>query len=548
MSRLFFVVFTLGRLSVIAGLGVVLLSGCTHLRGKEDFYTYEAAPEKLRQIETLKMKEAEEEEILRIDGDEPESSELTVSLEECRALTLENNLDLKVELINPTIAAERVSQEEAQFEATFSANVDYSKTNSPPESALVGSKGENINTNLGVSLPLRTGGTVNFNFVDLRSKTDSAWYDDSIFYISDLSASISQPFLRNAGNRVNTYGIRIAEYNRQITDAQTKLAAIRIIADVDRAYWRLYAARRLLDVRKQQYELAKELFEQAERFVEVGAKPQIEVIRTRASVAEKLEAIIRAENDVRDTERDLKRMLNKPGLGMETATVLISSTKPDPVRYELNRAQIVANAVENRMEMLELEIQLAQDASTIDYRRNQTLPLVTLEYTYNINGLGPTRGDSYDLLIDNDYKDHRVGLQVSIPLGNKAAKSQLRQAVYERTKRLASRDSKEAQIKYEVLQQIDKLEANWQRILATRQTTILQDQQYRAEKRRFELGLGTSTDVRDAQTNLADAQRLEILALAEYQMAVVDLAYATGTLLGAAKVTWEPIVPQEGER
>jgi outer membrane protein len=551
MSRLFFVIFRLGRLCVVAIPGVILLSGCTHLRGKEDFYTHKAPPEKLRQIETLEIQEVEDEKPITYDTDMPEAAELSLSLEECRALTLKNNLDLKVELINPTIAAERVSQEEAQFEATFSATTNYSEMNSPVDPLLSyqGSSTEYLSTNLGVSIPLRTGGTIEFNLTDNEQETNSPFptqYNPS--YDSDFSASISQPLLRNAGNRANTHGIRVAEYNRQITDAQTKLAAIRIIADVDRAYWRLYAARRLLDVRKQQYELAKELLEQAERFVEVGAKPQIEVIRTRASVAEKLEAIIRAENDVRDTERDLKRMLNKAGLGMETATVLVPSTKPDPVHYELNRPQMVANALENRMEMLELELQLAQDASTIDYRRNQTLPLVTLEYKYNINGLGAKRGDSYDLLIDNEYKDHRVGLQVSIPLGNKAAKSQLRQAIYERTKRLASQDNKEAQIKYEVLQQIDKIEANWQRILATRQTTILQDQQYRAEKRRFELGLGTSTDVRDAQTNLADAQRLEILALAEYQMAVVDLAYATGTLLGAAKVTWEPIVPQEGER
>jgi hypothetical protein len=31
--------------------------------------------------------------------------------------------------------------------------------------------------------------------------------------------------------------------------------------------------------------------------------------------------------------------------------------------------------------------------------------------------------------------------------------------------------------------------------------------------------------------------------LTEYQIAQVDLAFATGTLLGAAKVSWEPIVP-----
>ena len=547
MSRILSEVSALCRLCVIVSLGVILLSGCTHIREKEDFYTYTTPPEKLRQIETLELKETKEEEVPRFETDEQEPAELTISLEECRALTLENNLDLKVELVNPAIATERVSQEEAQFEATFSASVNYSKRNSPvdPTRDVQGSTMEYSSTNLGVSIPLRTGGTIEFDLTDNKVETNSFFSTFNPSYETDLSASISQPLLRNAGHCVNTYGIRIAEYNRQITDAQTKLAAIRIIADVDRAYWRLYATRRLLDVRKQQYELAQELFEQAERFVEVGAKPQIEVIRTHANVAEKLEDIIKAENDVRDTERDLKRMLNKAGLGMETETELILSTKPDPVRYELNREQMVANAIENRMDLLELELQLAQDAITIDYRRNQTLPQVTMDYTYNINGLGATRDDSYDLLADNDYKDHRLGLQVSVPLGNRAAESQLRQAVYERTKRLASRDSKKTQIKYEVLQQIDKLEACWQRILASRQATILQDQQFRAEKRQFELGLGTSTDVRDAQTKLAEAQRVEILALTEYQMAVVDLAYATGTLLGAAKVQWEPIIPQD---
>ena len=36
---------------------------------------------------------------------------------------------------------------------------------------------------------------------------------------------------------------------------------------------------------------------------------------------------------------------------------------------------------------------------------------------------------------------------------------------------------------------------------------------------------------------------MESSSLAEYQIALVDLAYATGTVLGAARIQWEPIVP-----
>jgi len=542
------------RHAVVAGLGLIVLTGCEQFFDEGNSYQTRIDPERTRQIETLELQEAKDEEKAPADVNdvnEVPPKELELTLEQCRALTLENNLDLKVQLINPSIADERVSQQEAQFEAAIFSNLIYSKTDTPVASILEidGSGTDYSYADLGVRVPLRTGGTVTFNMIDNRIKSDTEFY--SIFnpsYSSDFSASISQPLLRNAGKRANTYAIRIAEYNRQITDAITKLEVIRIIANVDRVYWRLYAARRALELQQKQYDLAKALYEQAVRFVAAGDKPQIEIIRTEAGVAQRLEAIIQAENNLRDRERDLKRTLNKAGLGMQTDTVMIPATEPDPVRYELEKEKLLTTAMSNRMEMLELELRIAQDFATIDYMRNQSLPLVTMDYRYNVNGLGGTREDSFDLLFEKRFEDHQLGLQLLVPLGNEAAKSQLRQAFYQRMQRLASRDSREAIIELEVLNAIDGLEANWQRVLASRQSTILDSRLFEAEKRQFELGLGTSTDVLQAQATFAESQRAEILALVEYQIALVDLAYATGTLLGAAKVRWEPIVLRENIR
>jgi len=538
-------------LVVFVGFGLFLLAGCEQLSESEDFYEIKIPPEKLRQIETLDLENAKVDETDRPDVNEVKvpPEELEFTLEQCRALAMENNLDLKVQLISPAIAAERVSEEEARFESAFFSNINYSKTDMPGVSYLdeiTGSQRDHASTDLGVQVPLRTGGTVTFNLADRRTKTNAEQINFNPYYGSGLSASISQPLLRNAGNRTNTYAIRIAEYERQITNAQTKLEVIRVIAAADRVYWRLYAAREELDVRKKQYELAEIQLGQARRFVKAEARSQIEIIRAEAGVAQQLEAIIVAENILRDRERGLKRILNKKGLDMQTRTILIPATKPDPIPYELAKQPLVSKAIENRMEMLELELKIAEDISTIDYMRNQTLPLVTLDYTYNISGLGETRNDSFDLLFDNRFEDHRLGLQLSIPLGNEAAKSRLRQAFYQRRLRLATRDHRRTLIENEVLNAVDQLEANWQRILASRQNAILAGRLFEAEKRQFEFGLRTSTDVFDAQTKFADAQSAEILALAEYQIALVDLGYATGTLLGAAKIHWEPIVPESG--
>jgi outer membrane protein len=527
---------------IVVGFELVSLAGCEQFFGGEDLHQVEIELEKLHQIETLDLHKAKGEEEERADMNEPPPKELELTLEQCRALALENNLELKAQLINPAIAAERVSEEEAKFEAAFLSNVVFSKRDTPSVSFLdeiTGTQVDYLRTDLGVRMPLRTGGTVTFNIADNRVETDAELTRFNPYYSSDISLSISQPLLQGAGKWVNTYSIRIANYERRITDARTKLEVIQVIAALDRVYWRLYAARRELEVRKKQYELGKAQLERAQRFVNAGERAQVEVVRAEAGVAQQLEAIIVAENNLRDRERELKRVINKSGLDMQTATALITTTLPDPVRYELEQERLVAEAVENRMEMLELELQIAEDASTVDYMRSQGLPLVTLEYTYNVKGLGETREDSFDLLFNNEFADHGLGLHAVIPLGNEAAKSRLRQAVYQRRQRLASRDSRKALIELEVLNAVDQLEANWQRILASRQNSILAGHVFEAEKRQFEFEMRTSTDVLDAQIKFADAQSAEVRALAEYQIALVDLAYATGTLLGAAKVQWE---------
>jgi outer membrane protein TolC len=84
------------------------------------------------------------------------------------------------------------------------------------------------------------------------------------------------------------------------------------------------------------------------------------------------------------------------------------------------------------------------------------------------------------------------------------------------------------------------VELNWLRILAARQTTIAAAKAYQAEVRLFERGQRTSTDVLIAAGLIADAQLAEIDALAQYQNGKVDLAVATGTMLGYGRVAWGP--------
>jgi hypothetical protein len=104
-------------------LGVsIFLAGCEEFANEKEFYTVTVKPEKTREIETLKL-EKKTDANEAVETRKPAEKEIKLSIEQCRAMTLANNLDLKVQLIEPAMAARQVGAEEAKFESAFFTNL-----------------------------------------------------------------------------------------------------------------------------------------------------------------------------------------------------------------------------------------------------------------------------------------------------------------------------------------------------------------------------------------------------------------------------------------
>ncbi len=463
---------------------------------------------------------------------EPVGSVVPVDLAAVRRAVLENNLDLRTELVSPVIARANLSAEEAKFQSTFFAG--YTRNDQGVVTNL--EQGEPTNSdafNAGVRVPLATGGDIEFDTLSTRSDLGVS-LPGAEPWESSLRFSISQPLLRGAGLNANTASIRIAGWNRDIADARLKLAAMRLLADADKAYWNLYASWGELEVRRTQYELAVAQLGLAQRRFDAGDAPEIEVVRARSGVGRTLESIIRADASLRIRQRALKRIMNQAVLPVDGDQALEPATLPNPLHLDLDGDALADAALENRMEILELEVQLAIDALTVDLRRNQALPVFGLDYRYSLVGDDTGFGGSYSALGDSD--SHRIGVAGEIPIGNEILENRLSAAILQRVQRLATRDARALAIRTEVLDALDQLRRAWQSILAARLETLLAARTAAGEQRQFESGLRTSTEVLDAQSRLADAQSREVRALADYQIALVDIAFATGTVLGRTQV------------
>ena len=475
---------------------------------------------------------------------EPPKDPVSLTIADVRAAALANNLELRTALVDPAIARANLSAEEAKFEGAFFASARRDD-NSVFADLASGQATSSDSFEAGFNLPLATGGEIQISSPVTRGADGISFGAPGEDWLAALSLSMSQPLLRGAGVATNTHSIRVAEWQGQIADARTKLEAIRILANADKAYWNLYSAYRELGVRRAQYDVAVEQLARARRRAVQGDGAEIEVVRAESGVGRTLEQIIVADTAVRIRQRALKRLMNREDLPVSAPTPLKPSTDPNPLGLVLDGNALSAQAIANRMEMLELELQLAIDESEVQFRKNAALPLFVLDYGYDMQGTGTDMHRSYGDLGDDD--SFNIGVRAEIPIGNEILEARVNSAILTRLRRLATRDARKLAIQTEVYDTLDTLAQSWQRILAARLEAILAARTLAAEQRQFDVGLRTSVEVLDAIARLADAQSREVQALGSYQIALVDLAFATGTSLGAAQIDWSPFSPEELE-
>jgi outer membrane protein TolC len=495
---------------------------------------------------------------LKLPDARPNKSGQEVTISDIRSTALANNIGLKVYQLDPIIAATMQREERAKFDNIIFANINYSQKDKPSSSlgavkfssnnpdlnseelklSSLESEGSKLQGEIGLLIPLRTGAKVKVSTPFERSESDySTAKFNSKEYASALKFSITQPLLRNAGIDVNEASIRIADIEHQAVDAKTKLQAIKILSTVEKAYWALNRSWDELEVRQRQHEYATQNLDMVRKRVKEGLSAAIEVNRAEIGVADRMEALIIANTKLKMADRLLKFYLNETNNAFSSDVYYITSSKAQLNYFDLNRTKMVEKALSNRLELMELELKLSADLNKINYLENQLLPIFNLEYQYGaLSDVRNNFGQSYSSMRDGQLNEWSVGFNVELPISNEARKAQLERATLTRQQRLANQTLQALTIKKEILDTADEIDQNWQRIIAARQQVVIAGVNYEAELKQFKEGLRTMTEVIESLTRLGDAQIKEINALNDYQASKIDLAYATGTILGYSNI------------
>jgi outer membrane protein TolC len=410
--------------------------------------------------------------------------------------------------------------------------------------------------NFGWQRGFLSGGTLSASFENSRQSLNHLRYDVAPYETSSFGVNLVQPLLRGFGIPLNSRFIRIAKNNSRQSDLVFKQQAISTVAAVIRLYWDLVGLNEDVKVRRQALDRAEKLQSDNQEQVNAGTRAPIEVVRARAEVARSRRDLIVAESLVRQQEVVLKDYLSlKTASDPSLTSVRIIAT--NPLRVDQNEllppAETLAEtALKDRPDINQARIQIQSTQLTLQGSKDALRPSLDLIASARNNGLAGDvnpltllgaaphnpdpallggYGTALSQLFRRNYPDYGVGLQLIIPLKNRAAEADYaRDSLTLRQQEVRLLQLRK-QVHVEIQNALIALDQARATLEATGREREFQEQSLAAEEDKLAVGASTTFLVIQYQRDLAQARSAEVGAQAGFVKARAALHRAAGTLL-----------------
>lgn len=445
---------------------------------------------------------------------------INLTLKEAIRLGFERNLDLKVELYNPAMAEADIRRSLGIYDPLAFLGVSYNRSNATNTINFRAQEIDEAFVTAGVSQLLPTGTLVEVT-------ADSGWIDNSTkFYSNAVNVALSQPLLRNFGNEVTELEINVSRLGKEESLERFRTRLSDTVAQVRTDYFGLYNLREVLAVRKTSLALANRILEETKGRVRAGVLPAFEILNAEFVASTREKEVIDAERGIRD-QMDVLRVT----LQLDPAVEIVLADEPSRESYPVSQDAALALALQNRSELAAQRSVVKITDLQERVAKNQTLPDLSL--TANLGSGGDDRRFARGLEKTATVEDPSwgVGLQISYPLGNRAAENSYIRSRLAKEQAQTQLQSLEAGIARDVKAAIRLVESSYKQLDVTSRGSAYAEERLRAFQKRHAVGLATTKDVFDVEEDLVTAKGNQIQAVVDYNNAITQLWRVTGEIL-----------------
>lgn len=454
-----------------------------------------------------------------------------LSLEEAITIALQNNLEIQTQQYEPQIKQEAIRKAETVFGTTVSGSSAqvFNEEPSPAKSPT-----SVTNVEVGMTRLFSTGGNIQAKVKTSRAGLDTTGAQPGTpdaQYETSVSFSAGHALLKGRGAEINRTPILITQKQREMSVSQLRSKTIEIVSKVKNTYWQLIYARGDLEAKRLSLQLAYDLVKINEAQVKVGTLAPIEVLQAQATAASREVDIISSEQNVRDVEDELKRLLSIPDDDPVWQVAIIPTDAPLSTRQPVSLEDSIQAALANSEQLLQLQQSVDMQQIGLVATKNQLLPELNVQGSFNLTGTDDNWGGSLGETAGFDTYSFSIGASFSYPVGNAAAKSDVNKANLELDKTRLSIRNVEQLLITQVKQAIRAVETSYRLVEASQVALQLAEEQLDAEQKKFNEGLSTNFQVLRYQESLASARSRHTQAITGYNQALVGLDQVTGMTL-----------------
>jgi outer membrane protein TolC len=365
-----------------------------------------------------------------------------------------------------------------------------------------------------------------------------------------------QQLLAGFGFGPNLRFLHIAKNNQRISDVAFKLQVVTTVTQIADMYWDLVAAYEDEGVKSRSLDFANQTLESDRKQLSLQAIPAMDVMKAEAEVANREQDLTIAKTTLQFQELLIKNALTKnlddPILEAMPVRPTDQSSMTDTTVQEPTE-DMISQALKDRLELGESEIDLQNRRISLSAARNALLPTVALTAYYGGSGLAGLQnpangtistaplgfGGALRTAFNNSAPDYYVGLSVNVPIRNRVAKSdQYRSELETRQSELRLQQLKK-QIRIEVRNAQYALEQSEARVISARKGRDLAQKTFDITAKEQDLGAGSNYQTLTARRDLAAAESTLVAAMTAYQKAKIELERAVGSTLDANSISIE---------
>jgi outer membrane protein len=458
----------------------------------------------------------------------PASGPVQLSISDAVLLALAGNETFRVERYGPSIAGTFVDEMLGAFDPAFNADLSWSKTVSTRVfgQGLLTAAVRTLTGTMGLTQYLPSGTTFGMSVTGTLNRAMPGGTLGS----TRVGLSVSQHLLQGFGTDVNLVSVRQARIDAQTSQYVLRGYAQALVAQVEESYWDYLLAEREIDIYAQSLKLAEDQLAQTRELIKVGRLADTEAVSAEATGAQRRQDLIGGRTALETARLDLLRLVNPDGRDQWGRQIVLTD-RPAIGQDELGSVEDhAAEGLRMRPDLNEARLQVQRGELDVVKTKNGLLPVLDAFLTLGKSGYSSSFPNSMDVL-RGPGKDIAAGLDLEVPIGNRAPEARQRRAVFSLSQAKAAVDNMEQLVQVDVRTAFATVVNARQAVDAATATRKLQEEKLKVEQEKLRVGRSTTLLVAQAQDDLLASQISEVQATIAHMKALTELHRLDGSLL-----------------